>query len=516
MQELTLRFILGDQLNSEHSWFKEKNSNIHYLMMEIKQELEYTTHHIQKISAYFLSMRNFVEEKSREGHHFIYTFLDAKENTHSLTKNLLYYLSKEKYTHFEYQLPDEYRLDRQLIDFCISLEKSGQIKTKAHDTEHFFTHRNELIERFGVKKSYLMESFYRAMRKDHQILMDGNDPEGKIWNLDSENRKSYDGKTPIPPFLKFNHSAAHIRVLIDKFNIKYLGTMKDERIVWPISRHESLVVLDFFVENLLPHFGTFEDAMDTHETALFHSRLSFALNTKMISPGEVIKNAIRGYREQKHKISFAQLEGFVRQILGWREFMRGNYWAQMPHYSTLNFFEHKRKLPNWYWTGDTKMNCLHHSISQSLELAYAHHIQRLMITGSFALLAGIHPDEVDSWYLGIYIDAIEWVEITNTRGMSQYADGGIIGSKPYVSGANYISKMSNYCKTCIYDPKKRHGEKACPFNSLYWNFFLERKEQLIKNQRVSLVYRNLEKMENEELKAIQRQAQYYLKEINQL
>ncbi|MFN3316692.1 MAG: cryptochrome/photolyase family protein, partial [Raineya sp.] len=209
------------------------------------------------------------------------------------------------------------------------------------------------------------------------------------------------------------------------------------------------------------------------------------------------------------RISIAQIEGFVRQILGWREYMRGVYWAKMPEYSSKNFFNHTAPLPKWFWTGKTKMNCAKHAVGQSLSQAYAHHIQRLMITGNLALLLGVYPDEVDKWYLGIYIDAIEWVEITNTRGMSQYADGGLVASKPYTASANYIDKMSNYCEKCFYDKKKRHGEKACPFNSLYWEFHIRHQEKLAKNPRIGMVYKNIAKMSPEELNAIQKQADFY-------
>ncbi len=511
-----LRLILGDQLNSLHTWFSEVNPNIEYVLMEMEQELNYTTHHIQKICAFFLAMRNFKEEREKEGHSFTYLTLEDPKNTHDLPKNLSIVLSEGGFTKFEYQFPDEYRLDQQLLNFCSQLMEEGLIETKSYSTEHFFTDRFELIERFGKRKTYTMETFYRQMRKDHDILMIGKDPEGGEWNFDADNRKPYDYKIPIPDYIVFNRSAKEIHNMLDRKQIQYIGNIENDVLPWPISRKEGLKALHFFAEKLLPYFGSFEDAMDTHQTALFHSRLSFALNIKLLSPFEVIHVAISSFRKSKGNISISQIEGFVRQIVGWREFMRCQYWANMPAFSTLNYFHHHRDLPKWYWTGETKMNCLHHAVKQSLDLAYAHHIQRLMITGSFALLTGTHPDQVDNWYLGIYIDAIEWVEITNTRGMSQFADGGIIGTKPYVSGANYISKMSNYCTKCYYDPKKRHGEKACPFNSLYWNFFLERKDQLYKNQRVSLVYRNLEKMNDFEIQDIQNQANEYLDNINDL
>ena len=275
-------------------------------------------------------------------------------------------------------------------------------------------------------------------------------------------------------------------------------------------------LLDFFVRHCLPHFGTFQDAMTPEFWSLYHSRLSFSINTKMLSPLEVVEAAITHWKSHPDKIDIAQIEGFVRQIIGWREYMRGIYWAKMPEFAAMNFFNHQRKLPQWFWTGDTKMHCLKHSIKQSLQFAYAHHIQRLMVTGNFALLAGIHPDEVDQWYLGIYIDAIEWVEITNTRGMSQFADGGIVGTKPYVSSANYMDKMSHYCGNCYYNKKEKMGAKACPFNSLYWHFYDRHEDLLSKNPRIGMAYRNLARMDGEKKAAILETAERYLENIEEL
>ena len=281
------------------------------------------------------------------------------------------------------------------------------------------------------------------------------------------------------------------------------------------STNESLELLDFFVAYCLPLFGTFQDAMTLDVWSVYHSRLSFALNVKLISPQEVIEKVIDAYRKNK-AVALNQVEGFVRQILGWREYMRGVYWRQMPDYASLNYFSHENKLPNWYWTGETKMKCLSHSIQQSLQFSYAHHIQRLMVTGNFALLAGIHPDEVDQWYLGMYIDAIEWVEITNTRGMSQFADGGIVGTKPYVSSANYIDKMGTYCTKCHYNSKEKLGEKACPFNSLYWNFYAKNESLLRSNPRIGMAYVTLDKMQPEAKTEMLQQAEKYLSNLNEL
>jgi deoxyribodipyrimidine photolyase-related protein len=269
-----------------------------------------------------------------------------------------------------------------------------------------------------------------------------------------------------------------------------------------------------FVKSGLEAFGTYQDAMTAENWYLFHSRLSFALNTKMLRPLEVIQAVLRAWEQKKPPIQIQQVEGFVRQILGWREYMRGMYWAMMPDLESVNYFNHDTALPDYYWTADTPMNCMRRAIGQSLQHAYAHHIQRLMVTGNFALLAGIDPAQVDDWYLGIYIDAIQWVELPNTRAMSQFADGGQVATKPYVSSAKYIHSMSDYCETCAYDWKKRHGDMACPFNSLYWHFFERHRQLLGKNARVAMMYRVWDRMDTDEKKRILKQADTYLKDLN--
>ncbi|GIV28013.1 MAG: cryptochrome/photolyase family protein [Bacteroidia bacterium] len=491
MQTKILRLILGDQLNIQHSWFKEVRTDVLYVMMEIRQETDYVQHHIQKVMAFFLAMRNFAEELKNKGHQVHYIKLDDPNNTQLLTQNLIALIDEHHIVHFEYQLPDEYRLDVQLKQFCTSLK----ISHKVYDTEHFYSSRNELADFFKGKKTFLMESFYRHMRKKHGVMMQGENPIADKWNFDAENRKALPKDLKIPEPKIFKRSVSELYSMLNKQGVKTIGTVYAENFIWPITRKQNLELLEYFAKKLLPLFGNYQDAMTTQSWSVFHSRLSFGMNVKLISPQEVVNRCIAEWEKRPNEISISQIEGFVRQILGWREYMRGIYWAKMPEYSQLNFFNHQQKLPEWFWTGKTKMNCLHHAIKQSLDYSYAHHIQRLMITGNFALLTGVHPDEVDKWYLGIYIDAIEWVEITNTRGMSQFADGGIVGTKPYISSAAYIDKMSNYCKGCYYDKSKKTGGKACPFNSLYWNFYDSNRKLLEKNPRIGMMYKVWDKMQ---------------------
>lgn len=508
----TLRLILGDQLNSNHSWFSEVDSSVVYVMMEIRTETDYAKHHIQKVVGFFSAMRSFAKSLQSAKHNLIYIHLNDENNLQSFDKNIENLISGHQITNFEYQFPDEYRLDKILKDCCEKLT----IKSTVVDSEHFFSSRNELGDFFEGKKTFLMESFYRNMRKKHAVLMENDKPLTGKWNYDEENRKKLPkNHKPITP-LVFNNNVSDIVAEIHKTDIKTIGTIDAENFVWPINRKQSLELLDFFVTECLSLFGSYQDAMTPNEWSLYHSRISFSMNIKMISPQEVIEKAIAEWRKRPDKIEYNQLEGFVRQIIGWREYMRGIYWLKMPEYANLNFFNNQEKLPDWFWTGKTKMLCLKDSINQSLNYAYAHHIQRLMITGNFALLAGVHPDELDAWYLGIYIDAIEWVEITNTRGMSQFADGGIVGTKPYVSSASYIDKMSHYCGSCFYKKAVKTGDKACPFNSLYWNFYDKNEDKLGKNPRIGMMYNVWRKMNPDAKTALLEQADFYLKNINDL
>lgn len=508
----TLRLILGDQLNERHTCFSKVERNVTYVMMEMRQETDYVSHHIQKVVAFFSAMRSFSIAMQKKGHEFIYLKINDANNEQSLTTNIKKLIKDYDFEHFEYQLPDEYRLDKQLKELCTEISISSNVL----DTEHFLSKRNDVAEFFKGKKQFLLENFYRQIRKDYDILMDGNEPEGGKWNFDHENRNKYKGEVAIPPAYSYKTDVSDVLEAIEKTGIKTIGAIDAKNFHWPIERKQALQFARYFCRELLPYFGTYQDAMHTDQKFLFHSRISFALNSKLISPKELVEKVIEAWEEDKEKINIAQVEGFIRQVIGWREYMRGIYWAKMPEYAEKNFFEHKRKLPDFYWTGKTKMKCMEKSIKQSLSEAYAHHIQRLMVTGNFALLNMTDPDEVDKWYLGIYIDAIEWVEITNTRGMSQYADGGIVGSKPYLASANYMHKMSNYCSNCYYDHKKKVGETACPFNSLYWNFYNTHRDKLEKNQRISMMYRTWDKKAQQEKEELLTQADYYLNHIDDL
>lgn len=508
----TLRLILGDQLHRGHSWFGKVSAAVSYVFVEARSETDYVRHHVQKVVGFFAAMRAFAAELREAGHKVLYVKINDSDNKGSIAANLEHLISLHGFDHLEYQLPDEWRLDQELLQ----LKNRLKIPVASVDTEHFLSARNELADFFTGKKTYLMESYYRHMRKKYGWMMVNGEPEGGKWNFDAENRHPWhpDFKPKTP--LLFSRDVRDIHMEITAGGILTIGRIDPKHFIWPVNREESLELLHYFLRVHLPEFGTYQDVMDTGSGFLNHSRLSFAINTKMLHPAEVVEATLSYWREHPEQVSISQVEGFIRQIVGWREYMRGVYWAHMPEYAKLNYFRHDQALPDWFWTGNTRMNCLKHTIHNSLDNAYAHHIQRLMVTGNFALLAGIHPNEVDQWYLGIYMDAIEWVEITNTRGMSQYADGGIVGTKPYVSSANYIDKMSNYCKDCFYSKSKKTGDKACPFNSLYWHFYERNRTLLENNPRIGFVYPTLDKMSAANRNELLNQAEHYISRLNEL
>ena len=518
-----LRLILGDQLNARHSWFRQKDETTLYLLAELHQEATYVTHHVQKICAFFAAMSAFATALKGAGHEVLHLDLDDTQDYPSLPALLEQLIAKYEIQHLDYQLPDEYRLRQQLASFA----EDSAIDVSVFESEHFFLRDNELREHFTQGKRHQMEAFYRRMRvRFHVLMADDSSPEGGQWNHDQDNRnklKKEDLKH-IPQPLMFANDVSHILERLQRHEIKTMG-QTSAQLPWPTNRQQAIDLLEHFCRHGLPRFGYFQDAMtgklessdQASQWSLYHSRLSFALNSKMLDPQRVINSAIAHYRDpQTEAINIAQIEGFVRQILGWREFVRGIYWANMPDYAGFNALSAERELPSWFWSAKTNMRCLQQSISQSLDFAYAHHIQRLMITGNFCLLAGIHPDQVDQWYMGIYIDAIEWVELPNTRGMSQFADGGIVGSKAYAASGNYVNKMSDYCADCTYQVKQISEPSSCPLNSLYWHFMSRHEADFSDNPRNRMVYANWHKKTEEQRSAILKRAEALLADIEQL
>ncbi|MCY9826880.1 cryptochrome/photolyase family protein [Vibrio chagasii] len=519
MNYKTVRLILGDQLNIEHSWFDHVSDEVIYIIAELKQETDYVASHIQKVAAFFSAMGYFAEELTQRGHQVLHLTLDDTAQFKDLDAVLQHYTNEFNAEKFEYQRPDEYRLLEQLNKLKLPNTVKGSC-----DSEHFMFPFSEIEEQFPKDKHIMMEHFYRRMRKRFDILLDDGKPVGGKWNYDANNRKKLKKQDieNLPQPLMFANDISPILERIERHQVVTIGQVGDQ-LLWPVNRAQSLSLLAHFCQVCLPLFGHFQDAMTVeHDSkwSLYHSRLSFSLNSKLLSPNEVIDAALSAYHASSKQgaptIDIAQVEGFIRQILGWREYIRAVYWANMPAYATKNHYSADRALPHYFWDGQTQMNCMKHAIDQSLKYAYAHHIQRLMVTGNFCLITGIAPDQVDSWYLGIYVDAIEWVEMPNTRGMALFSDGGIVGTKPYSASGSYINRMSDYCKGCHYKIKERSGETSCPFNSLYWRFMNNHRDALNRNPRMGMLYRSWDNMDEQEQQAILDTAEQRLMNLENL
>lgn len=509
----TLRLVLGDQLNPAHSWFRKKDEHVLYVIAELHQEMHYVKHHVQKICAFFAAMADFATALEKAGHKVLHLTLDDTAGK-SLPGLLLHLIERFSVSRFDYQMPDEYRLLQQLREFDPSVEKHEW------DSEHFYLPFGEIPDYFQAQKMQRMEMFYRRMRRRFNILMRGDEPESGRWNYDAENRHklSNDDLREIPEPLVFVNDVSEILDRLARHKVPHFGRAT-EHLLWPVNRRQAKQLLDYFCRHCLGKFGRFQDAITTVVPvgwSLYHSRLSFAINSKMLSPRQVVDGALQVYKESPDRDTLAQVEGFVRQILGWREFVRGVYWSNMPAYASKNHLQAKRQLPGYFWHADTKMACMAAALGQSLDYAYAHHIQRLMVIGNFCLLTGINPDEVDAWYLGVYVDAIEWVEMPNTRGMSQFADAGLLASKPYASSGNYIHKMSDYCGGCHYQVKSKTGDHACPFNSLYWHFMDRHRQRFERNPRIGMVYKNWDRQSEDEKRGVLTRGEWCLKNIEKL
>ncbi|NVD08534.1 cryptochrome/photolyase family protein [Vibrio sp. JPW-9-11-11] len=514
MQFQSIRLILGDQLDSNHSWFQQVDDSVLYLIAELPQEASYTRHHVQKVCAFFAAMEQFARQLCEQGHQVVHLTLDETCEFSHLPSLLEHYIARTGASRLEYQRPDEYRLCQQLSQLFIP-----DCEVVLVESEHFLLPFAELHDYFSPGKHVMMEHFYRKMRRRFNLLMEQGKPVGGKWNYDANNRnklKAADIEN-LPEPLLFATDVSSIVERIARHRIATIGRAENN-LIWPVNRNQSLSLLAHFCQVCLPLFGRFQDAMTEQHRAkwsLYHSRLSFSINSKMLHPREVVEAVLSAYANNP-TVDIAQVEGFVRQIIGWREYIRAVYWVNMPNYASLNHLTAKRALPDYFWSGETKMACLHQAIGQSLEYAYAHHIQRLMVTGNFCLISEIDPDQVDSWYLGIYIDAIEWVEMPNTRGMALFADGGIVGTKPYAASGAYINRMSDYCKKCHYQVKTKSGEGACPINSLYWRFMIKHRDRLAANPRIGMIYRTWDKMDSQAQQAVLDTAQHYLDHIEQL
>lgn len=482
----TLRLILGDQLTRDISALNglDKVCDV-VLLAEVREEGTYVRHHKQKIVLIFSAMRHFAEELRREGINVDYITLDDPENTGSLTGELARALKRHRLSRAVVTEPGEWRLRRAFLSWQ---RESGAALDMREDNRFLASHARFEAWAAG-RKSFRMEFFYRELRRETGFLMEGDEPAGGQWNFDTENRKALPKGVTAPDRLRFQPDATmrDVMALVEREFPDHFGTL--DQFGWPVTRAEAQRALSHFVEEALPSFGDYQDAMRAGAPFLFHSLISTSLNIGLLTPREVCLAAEEAWREGRVPINAA--EGFIRQILGWREYVRGIYWLKMPDYAGTNFLDAREKLPDFYWTGDTRMRCISDVVKQTRDHAYSHHIQRLMVTGNFALLAGIDPKEIEEWYLAVYADAFDWVELPNTHGMAIFADGGLLASKPYAASGAYINRMSDFCGGCAYDPKARAGREPCPFNALYWAFLIRNQRLLSKNPRLAMPYRTL-------------------------
>jgi deoxyribodipyrimidine photolyase-related protein len=405
--------------------------------------------------------------------------------------------------------PGEWNVEQQLKDV---LRKAG-VDWELLEDRHFLCSRDRFREYAEGRKQLRMEFFYREMRRRYEILLEGEEPVGGKWNYDSENRGSFGragpGELPVPKAFAPDETTQAVLKLVKKHFPDHPGSL--DHFSWPVTPAEAAQALEDFIAHRLPKFGQYQDAMWTDEAFLYHALLSAALNVKLLDPRKVIADVENAYL--RGAVPLEAAEGFIRQVLGWREYIRGIYWLKMPDYLEENALGALQHLPGFYWTAETRMECLRQAVGQTLDYGYAHHIQRLMVTGLYALLFGVDPRALHEWYLAVYVDAVEWVELPNTLGMSQFADGGVLASKPYIATGNYIKRMSNYCGACPFDPAKRTGPDACPFTTMYWDF-LQRHEKILRsNPRMTLQVRNLEKLSPQEKKAIRKQAEVHRNEV---
>lgn len=484
-----LRFVLGDQLTREISSLADLDpARDIVLMVEVEAEARYVPHHKQKIAFLLAAMRHFAESLRAEGTRVDYVRLDDAGNTQSFTGELARAVERHAPASVIVTEPGEWRVREMMADWAETLPVPVHIR----EDDRFFCSHAEFAALGRARETGRMEFFYREMRRRTGLLMRGDAPEGGQWNFDPENRRALPRGLRVPPRRRFVPDAL-TREVISLVAARFGGHFGDlEPFGWAVTRADALRALDHFIEDTLPGFGDYQDAMKAGEDFLFHSLISPYLNCGLLTAREVCARAEAAFRSGAAPIN--AVEGFIRQILGWREFVRGLYWAEMPAYADGNHLGATRDLPAMYWTGETPMRCMAECIGATRRHAYAHHIQRLMVTGNFALLAGVAPAQIEAWYLAVYADAFEWVELPNVHGMVMHADGGRLGSKPYAASGAYIDRMSDYCKGCAFDPKVKRGPGACPFNYLYWNFLIENEKPLSSNPRLAMPYRTLARM----------------------
>ena len=532
-----LIFILGDQLDEASSAFEgfDPAQDV-VLMVEALEESTHVWSHKVRTTLFLSAMRHFAQTIAERGWTVDYRAIDTHGDA-TLASGLTAAIAQHRPQAVIGVEPGDLRVRGQVEDaikliaaqpittvttgikHAQTTEKSPKTPLEWREDKHFLCSVPQFRQWAGASSSLRMEFFYRKMRKQYRVLVEGpanDEPVGGQWNFDADNRKSFGKAGPqnVPRAVPYPLDAI-TKTVISLVNQRFADHPGDlAAFNWPVTRAQALVALKSFIDDRLPAFGPHEDAMWTQLDFGWHSLLSSSLNLKLISPLEVIVAAEAAY--QKHGLDLASVEGFIRQILGWREFMRGVYFLDMPGLKTANHYGHTNALPAWYWTGDTRMNCMKQSIGQTLKNGYSHHIQRLMITGMFGVTAQISPQALCDWYLAVYVDAVEWAELPNVAGMALFANGGRFTSKPYVASGAYVKRMSNYCTGCAYKPDDRVGPSACPMTTLYWNFLDQHEANFAGNPRTALMVKNLQRMTPEVRQEVRERASQMLGNLDQL
>jgi deoxyribodipyrimidine photolyase-related protein len=503
-----LHLVLGDQCSASLSALEGLDpARDVVLMMEVRGECTYVPHHPQKIVLILSAMRHFARALESRGVRVDYIRLDDPDNTHSFSGEVARAVARHSPGRIIATEPGEWRVRQEMEGWEAALGLPVEIR---EDTR--FLADLGFFRRWAQgKKQLRMEYFYREMRRATGLLMDGDQPEGGEWNYDAENRKPLPKGLipPTPPRFAPDDITREVMALVEREFPAHFGTLAGFN--WPVTAAEARRALDAFITERMPRFGDYQDALAEGEATLFHSLVSTSLNIGLLLPRDVCAAAEAAWREGRVPLNAA--EGFIRQVLGWREYVRGLYWFKMPGYGATNGLKAHRPLPEFYWRGDSGMRCMDAAIGQTRDLAYAHHIQRLMVTGNFALLAGLDPIAVQEWYLAVYADAFEWVELPNTHGMALHADGGIMASKPYAASGAYINRMGNHCARCRFDVKRAEGEGACPFNFLYWDFIARHAEAFAGNPRMGMPLNTLRKMAPTKVAAMREEAMTFLDKV---
>lgn len=500
-----LAIVLGDQLNADSALFDDFDKERDVVWMaEVPAESTIVWSHKARIALFLAAMRHFRDQRRTDGYRADYRQLDDDGAHETLGEELQAAIERLKPQRLMMVHAGEWRVQQEITQAA----SEADLPLEVLPDRHFYATPEEFAEHAEGRKQLRLEYFYRELRKKHHVLMDDDGkPAGGEWNYDSENRdtfgKSGPGDIPAPPTFRSHGPTQEVLELVkDRFS-SHPGSL--EQFNWPTTPGQAERALDDFIENRLPNFGDYQDALWSDEPFLCHSLISSSLNLKLLDPRDVVRRAEEAYYAGLAPLN--SVEGFIRQIIGWREYVRGVYWLYMPKYIDRNALRARQPLPDFYWTRETDMNCLRQVIGQTLDYGYAHHIQRLMVTGLFSLLLGVDPKQVHEWYLAVYVDAVEWVELPNTLGMSQYADGGVMASKPYCASGKYIQRMSNYCRGCRYKPDEATGDEACPFTTLYWDFLARNADRLEGNNRMTMQLKNVERKDAEQLQAIRQQAE---------